>query len=326
MACAVTAAMCVILPTQYPVAIVPASAMLLLGALGLGATGSVLWLVGLWAVAAAVTIAMVGPYRQSDLSERSRLVPFAGLLLAAGAIAVITVIVVAPVLRDPWTIPGSGTYAVPEAVAPSPGVPPATDAPDTPDSTTSDAIEAEPLPSADAVAPPDATPVPAEDSSTVVGWLARVLALLLLLLLLGLVALLAWRGFVAWRWDRTRRRLATGPPAQQVVGAWTWVRLRRAHHERPLPVSLSPDVAVAWSDANAQPDVHAVARVVAAVAFNPAASVPPAEADRAWEAARRAGRPAPGAGARARWRWSGRLPYRAYGTLTSPGGTSSSVG
>jgi hypothetical protein len=50
------------------------------------------------------------------------------------------------------------------------------------------------------------------------------LAGVLLLVLAVAVRLLAVH--IAWR--RQRRRLAAGVPAEQIVGAWMWMRLRLA--------------------------------------------------------------------------------------------------
>lgn len=149
--------------------------------------------------------------------------------------------------------------------------------------------------------------VEAESASSVLSWLAWALLLLLLLLLLVLLALLLRRAWAWWLWSRLRRSLSTGTPEQRAVGAWTWLRLRRARVDRPLPVSVSPDVAVPWAAAAGEPDVLAVASVASSVAFNPAGSVSAAEADGAWSAARAGGR-MPSGSLRARWRWLARTP------------------
>lgn len=313
MACATVGAMSVILPTRYPLALVPASLLLLGGALGLGATGSVLWLVGLWSVAAAVTVAMLGPYRQPHLRDRRRLAPFSLLLGSVGLVAVAAVLIAAPLLRSPWTIPGSGLVAVPDAVVPVPVVSPSA-SPSAEDTTTTPSPSPTatdvtlPSPSASPEAPPpDAVEVEAESANTVLSWLALVVLLLLLLLLLVLLALVLWRVRVWWVWARLRRRLSTGTPEQRAVGAWTWLRLRRARCDRPLPVSVSPDVAVSWAAAAGEPDVLAVATVASSVAFNPTGSVSAGDADRAWTAAVAGGR-MPSGSLRARWRWSAVRP------------------
>ena len=314
MACAVVGAMSVVLSTRYPLAILPASLLLLGGALGLGATGQVLWLVGMWAVAGAVTVAMLGPFRQRHLRDRRRLVPFALLLGGVGLVAVVAVIVAAPLLRDPWTIPGSGLVAVPETsgLVPSatPSASPSSEpSPDSsPSSEPTPSASSSPPPSIAATPPPaDAVEVEAESVSSVLSWLGWAVLLLLLLLLLILLALLLRRLWAWWLWSRLRRSLSTGTPEQRAVGAWTWLRMRRARVDRPLPVSVSPDVAVPWAAAAGEPDVLTVASVASSVAFNPAGSVTAAESDRAWTAARAGGR-MPSGSLRARWRWSARTP------------------
>ena len=75
-------------------------------------------------------------------------------------------------------------------------------------------------------------------------WFYVVAAIVLVVLVLA--ALLAARLLstrLAWR--RVRRRLAVGAPADQVIGAWAWTRMRLEACRLPLAVALSPDVVVA---------------------------------------------------------------------------------
>lgn len=286
MACAVTGAMVVILGTRYPLAILVPSLVLLGGALGLGAAGSALWLVGVWCVAAAVTVAILGPFTNLDLRSRRRLLPFAIMLGAAGAIGVVALIPAALLLGTPWTMPGATTVAAIDVVPPPVTTPP---------------------PVTDTTTPPPIT-VPVEEQNLVVSLIVIVaLALLLLLLLLLLIQLLR-RAVVALLWVRERQRLQRGDREERVIGAWTWVRLRRARYDQPLPLYASPDVAVRWAQDAGDVDVRRVAQLAARVAFNPGAEAMRADAKEAWLCARVAGRRPYGASLRQRWRWSARTP------------------
>jgi hypothetical protein len=295
MACATTAAMALILPTRYPLAMLVPSLLLLGGALGLGGAGTALWVVGLWLVAAAVTAAMLGPFRQRHLRDRVRLVPFAEMLTGVGLLAVIALIAMAPFLRNPWTMPGSVLVAVPDTTVVVP--PPPTSPPLVTPTTAPPVSPTDPPP----------TTVPIQDQNLVVSLLMKVLIALLILLLLILLLLIVWRIIVALLWSRERRQLSRGSREQRAIGAWTWTRLRRARYDRPLPVTASPDVAVTWARRLGDPDVLAVAEIAARVAFNPEASIDRAAATRAWQAARLAGR-RPRGSLRSLWIWSGRTP------------------
>lgn len=328
MACGVTGAMALMLNTRYPVAILPASLVLLGGALGLGAAEQVPWLAGLWAVAAALTIAMLGPYRQVDLRDRRRLVPFALMLLVPGLVAVMVIVVLAPVMTDAWTIPGSGQVAVlptpsPSAVSPTPS--PSPSASSTPSSVApSSSSSASVVPPTAAPAPP-AEEVDAVSPSSLLSWLQVALVLLLLILVLLVLALLAWRLWVALLWRRLRRRLDSGSPRHRAIGAWTWLRMRRLRHDSSLPVSVSPDVALAWARDAGEADVLAIAQVVAPVAFDDVLPVAEKDAARAWAAALSGGR-LPQGSVRQGWRWALRTPGWVRARLAPPGAVRESVG
>lgn len=305
MACGITGVMALMLHTRYPLAILPASLLLLAGALGLGAADRVPWLAGLWAVAAALTLATLGPYRQEELRDPRRLGPFALMLLVPGLVAVVVMAIVSPLMTGPWTIPGTGQVAVlptpsPSAVSPSPSVSsPSSVAPSTSSSAS--------------VVPPTSAPVPpAEDveavtPSSVLSWLQLALVLLLMLFVLLVLVLIAWRARVALLWWRLRRRLDSGSPRQRAIGAWTWLRMRRLRHDVPLPVSVSPDVALTWARDAGEADVLVITQVVAPVAFDEALAVTDKDAARAWAAALSCGR-LPRGSVRQRWRWALRTP------------------
>jgi hypothetical protein len=310
MACGITGAMALMLHTRYPLAILPASLLLIAGALGLGAADRVPWLAGLWAVAVAVTIGMFGPYRQGDLRDRRRLGPFALMLLVPGLVAVLSMAIVSPLMTDPWTIPGSGQVAVlptpsPSAVSPTPSPSPSA-------SSSASSVAPSSSPSASTV-PPTAAPLPpaeevdAVSPSSLISWLQLALLLLLLILTLLVLALIAWRAWVALLWWRLRRRLDSGSPRQRAIGAWTWLRMQHLRRDAPLPVSVSPDVALTWARGAGEADVLTVAQVVAPVAFDDALPVAEGDAARAWAAALSSGR-LPLGSLRQRWRWALRTP------------------
>lgn len=282
MACAATAAMSLILPSRYPMAVLVPALLLLGGALGLGAAGSAAWLVGAWVVAAAVTVAILGPYRNDALRDRTRLRWFSLSLVAVGVVAVAALAVASPVLDEPWTIAGA-------TVGPGPTDIPSTDLAETP---------------AAPVAPPATTLVDATDRGIVV---TAVVVAVVVLAVVIIVTLLR-RSIVAVRWWMTKRRLMRGTPDERAIGAWTWVRLRRARYDSPLPVSASPDVAVDWARADGEPDILVVAEIASRVAFNPSGAIDSASSSTSWSAATSAGRRPQGASLRQRWQWSGRRP------------------
>jgi hypothetical protein len=292
MATGVSAAMGLVLQTRYPAALLGPALILLGGATGLGAAGRAPWLVGAWAVAAAVTLVMLGPYSAADLRPRRRMGPLVAALIAVGLLSVAAIGAATPALRVPWTIAGAADVTgdqTPPPPTPTVTAPPSTE-PSTPPESTVDPVETETV---DATRP----------------FVAAVMVLLLLALLLVAVAVLrrmrAW-----WQWRRLRRRLAQGGPRDRIVGAWTWVRLRRARYDEPLPVSASPDVAAAARSSFADADLQNVARRAASVSYDPSASASDADADAAWSAALSAGSAPTGVSLRQRWAWARVRPPR----------------
>jgi hypothetical protein len=306
MATGVAGAMGLILQTRYPAAVLAAALVLLGGATGLGAAGRAPWLIGAWAVAAAATLAMLGPYSRADLRARRRLVPLVVCLVAAGLAAVVVIGAATPALRSPWTIPGAADVTGEDQTSPPPPpttAPPPSAVPTSPPPTTA------PLPSA--VPTPPSTVDPVDRDTVDATSIVVVSALLLVLLVLVLVAVAVLRRVLAWgRWRRLRRRLGTGSPRDRVVGAWTWVRLRRVRYDEPLPVSASPDVASTARSPYADRALQDVAQRAARVAYDSASAPSDADAEAAWSAALVAGSAPDGAGARSRWRWAARPPVR----------------
>lgn len=287
MASAVTGAMCIVLAGRYPQWIVPISILLLGGALGLGAADQVLWLVGMWIVATALTQSMLGPYRQEHLRDRQRLIPFAAMLFVTGLVGVGALLVISPFVHQPWTIPG--TRALNSGVAP--GVVTETE--------TETGIGV-------------AEVSPAETESLVervINWLVVALLVLLVLLLLWLVIALARRFWSSLRWRWLRMQLRRGTSTSQIIGAWTWVRLRRVRHDDALPVWMSPDIAAEWAHAHADPDLALVALNASNVYFGRGGdeSSLAQMVESSWAAAMRIGA-APPSSLRQRWRWWARGP------------------
>jgi hypothetical protein len=111
------------------------------------------------------------------------------------------------------------------------------------------------------------------------------------------VRLLAVR--IAWR--RQRRRLAAGAPAEQIVGAWMWVRLRLEAYRLPLASAVSPDLVVAGSGESGLPsEVFSPLRTLATVTTT---------------AAFAGGRPAGDPDVTAAWTAAGRVDETARGLL-----------
>jgi len=295
MSAGVTGAMAIIVAGRYAKFIVPVSLVLLCGALGLGAAGQVLWLAGIWVIAAALTLSMLGPYRQEHLRERRRLVSFAAMLTAIGFLALVSLVVIAPFLTSPWTIPGSSIETqTPLAPVTETSVEPL---PVTPD------IES----SAEQVQQPIASGEPQVITEQIIQWILWLLLLLLLLILIFIVLALLRRAFIALRWMLLRHRLKRGTPAAQVIGAWTWVRLKRARYDQPIPVWVSPDVAVDWARKEGDTELARIATITAYVAFSSDPQVTPSESAFAWKSALSAGK-APRGSLRRRWLWLARGP------------------
>jgi hypothetical protein len=260
LACGLTAASVAMAFTRYRFALLVPSLALLGSALGLGAAGrSGAW-VGLWVVAAAVTAAMLGPYRDRELAGRERVVPFALLAGTAGFIAIAALLFTTPLLGTAWTIPGAGSAEA--GVAP--------------------AIAATSQTPIVVVPPPETS---SETIATNTPWLLLIVIGLLLAFALFLVWLVVRRTLHWIRWRTLRRRLSRGTPEQRVVGAWTWLRLRLAMWGDPLPKSASPDVAVEWALAHDDSALAIVARLTAQVAFNPEGTMSMPDSALAWEQA-----------------------------------------
>jgi len=235
-----------------------------------------------------LTLAMLGPYRQQHLRDRSRWRPFATMLMVVGFISLLTLMATAPFLDNPWTIPGTSVSAQP---------------PETFEAE-SDVTEV-----VVAVAPNVAneTQVEEESENQVIRWLVWLLLILLLMLLLAIFLALLHRLFIAAQWLLLKSRLNRGPPKDQIIGAWTWVRLRRARYDQPIPMWVSPDIAVSWAVTQGSPQLAQIAQTATEVFFNPSRHASRSESALAWKAALSAGK-APAGTIRRKWRWLARGP------------------
>jgi hypothetical protein len=123
-------------------------------------------------------------------------------------------------------------------------------------------------------------------------WSYVVAAIVLVVLVLtALVATRLLSTRLAWR--RTRRRLALGAPADQVIGAWAWTRMRLEACRLPLAVALSPDLVVAGRAMDTVPaDVYMPLQALAArattAAFAREPSLRTSEVAVAWRVADKA--------------------------------------
>lgn len=116
-------------------------------------------------------------------------------------------------------------------------------------------------------------------------WL-YVLAGILLVLLALAGRLLAVR--LAWR--RLRQRLAAGSPAEQITGAWAWMRIRLEAWRLPLAAAVSPDLVAAGGAGGALPPevfspLQALAAATTTAAFGRGDSLGADDAAGAWRAA-----------------------------------------
>ena len=280
MAAAVGGAAALVVRTRYALAVVPASLILLAGALGLGAADHVIWIVGIWAVIAATTAAILGPYARLDLADRRRLLPFAGILGAVGVAAVVIATAVAPLPRTVWGFDAETPLSVPSANEPA---------------------------------------LPATVTGTTGGLtpLLERLALGLLVVALVVLAVMAVRRIAAaLAWRRRRRHLQRGTATDRILGAWAWTRLRHARYDQPLPRHASPDVAERLARTGGDADLETVAALAAQVAYDPHAIVDASDATRAWAAAMRTSSVPASATLRQRWQWSARFPGAAEALLS----------
>lgn len=281
------------------------------GALMLGAGSEVRSVAVAAVVSAALTLGCIERSRRNWTARPRRGPAFALLTLLVGAIAAAVVLLQVqrdttppealasglayPHIKPPWKDPlGSpkprGAGAPPAASASSPpppaksSIPPHSRPPHTPPPPPTRHHNPPPR-TKHATQPKNVSHKKQAHQSKI--WLYVLAAILLVLLALSL-RLLAVR--LAWR--RLRRRLATGAPAEQITGAWAWMRMRLDACRLPLPAAASPDVVAAGHAASDLPgDVFEPLQVLATAAttaaFASAEALDASDVSAAWTAAGR---------------------------------------
>ncbi len=252
--------------TRFPATSALVSLAALAGALGLGAADRIVWLVGVWVVAMVAYLAAVGPLRSSDLADHGRLKSLVAILLTAGLVGSVAGNVMGHLLQDPWTIRSVGPKALGAII-------------DTRSSSTT--ANATQTGVSDVVrgfaggmrtpgrSPRDAgvlnkhgkvagsekgmsvpkTPKGASEGGTTYAgeaslprsWLEIVGLVVLVLLVILVLSLTLWVAWVQIKWLKLRARLHRGSPAEQVAGAWHWLRLRWAQSGYFEYANLTPD-------------------------------------------------------------------------------------
>ncbi|MDP2287932.1 MAG: hypothetical protein Q8M73_05140 [Actinomycetota bacterium] len=276
-ACGLTTAAALIASTRYARLVLVPMTLLLVCALALGAAGNAIAWVGAWVVAAGFTLVILGPYGEHELITKERLRFLVLVLSFAGLAAVAAAAVADLVIRQPWVVHPQGLIPKDE---PTP----------TPSSSSS-------------------APALAEESGGLADLLAALGSISIKLATALAVVAVIWLGvnvvirfIVAIGWRLGLRELETGTTREQVLGAWSWARLRLAQRDQSLPVHLSPDVAVRWAADAGRPELAELAALVAPVAFGASAQPTPDEAYRAWVLADEIEFLARGKTLRTRWR------------------------
>jgi hypothetical protein len=257
-----------------------------IGALLLGAGSEVRSVAVLTAVSAALTLGSIERSRRNWAEPPRRGPLFPLLLLAIGAIAVACVLLqvqrdsrppeallagrLYPHIKPPWSDPlGTVTNKIG-------GHAPGTGKTSPPPSA---GQRTKPPTHQHRVVPHKKAPPPSQI------WLYVLLGVLVVLLAIA-GRLLAVR--LAWR--RLRRRLASGAPAEQITGAWAWMRIRLDTFRLPLAAAASPDLVVAGvAGSGLPPEVFRPLQTLAAAtttaAFAGAETLGADDVTGAWEAA-----------------------------------------
>ena len=303
-------AMALITQTRYSLWMLVPSALMLAGALGLGAATNSLWLSGAWVVIAGATGVMLGSYRATDLRARARLRSLVITLGIVGLIGVAGLTVSTLFFTTPWTIAGSGdiasitppNLAAPPVPIPSSSIPPTSPELPTGDSTPQAILNAEQT--------PPLTPLVSDtkNQDSTRNWVWICVIAVLGLLILWLVLSVLYRISVALRWLWKRLCLSRGSPEQRVAGAWQWLRMRHERYDQPIPQHASPDVMAAHARTMNDHELTTVANASARVLFDPEYVISPHESRQIWRQARRLGRIPSGSRLRQRWTWLGKPP------------------
>ncbi len=271
------------------------------GALLLGAGGEVRGVAVAAAVSAALTLGWIEQSRRNWTARPRRAPALVLLSLLVGAVAAGVVLLQAqrdprqpealaagqnyPHIKPPWSDP-LGRAANSVSPPPQPRETARQPPPQSPKHQTKSHPRTSKKPStARTHTPPPKHAAHGKHTSPSRVWL-YVLAGILLVALALAARLLAVR--LAWR--RLRLRLASGAPAEQVTGAWAWMRMRLEACRLPLPAALSPDVVAAGGVMEDLPTETSgrlgfLATTTTLAAFASEGSVAPADGTAAWNAA-----------------------------------------
>ena len=213
---------------RAPAAFLAPVAGIVLGAVLLGSAAEVAYVAVATAIAAMLALAWLESGGRKWLLAPRAVGAVVAMTLFSGGASVVALIlqhqvdtnatvVVAPdlalpTLRPPWDTSSPTPAPTPTASSP---------AAQTPSSTTRPAR------------------LPASEANS--AWLRLALAVFALVLLTMVLLILARWLWVRWAWSRLRRRLQSGTPEEQVIGAWWWAKYRLAHHGMIVSDSQSPD-------------------------------------------------------------------------------------
>lgn len=287
--------------TRFPASAVLVSLAALSGALGLGAAQRIVWLVGVWAVAVVTYLVAVGPLRSEDLRDPGRLRRFAALLLVGGLIATLAGNGLDQMVKDAWRLRQVGAMALGGTSITSTA---ATSSPNT--SWLRETIrgsardmsrrtkglnqagsvrgsaggmsEYRPVEVPDYVPRPN----PAATPRSLIATVALVIAGLVLLLLLLLAV---WIALVQLKWLLLKMRLRRGTSAEQVAGAWHWLRLRWAQSGYFEYVNLTPDRISRLASKTGDPQLQSLADAASQALYARQPDLNSVHAKMAWQTA-----------------------------------------
>lgn len=283
LSCGLTSAAAIMGVTHYSRLLLVPMTFLLVSALALGATGNAVAWVGAWVVAAGFSLMILGPYSEHELLPCERL-RFVAIVMGIGGLAAVVGTAAATALvQQPWIVHPKGLTLQTEDPPSLPSVGVGTGRAETPS---------------------QAPANPSDLLNSLGSFALKAFGIIAIALIIWLVIGIGRRLLVVIGWRLELRQLETGFPREQVLGAWTWTRLKLAQHDQPLPLHLSPDVAVSWAADNGQTDLAKLAELVAPVAFSGNTQPTPEQASRAWELAYEIDYASRGTTWRQRWTWS----------------------
>jgi hypothetical protein len=270
------------------------------GALLLGAGSEVRSVAVAAVVCAALTLGSIERSRR-DWTARPRRGPaLAVLTVLIGAIAAAVVLLQVqrdatlpealasglayPHIKPPWHDPLGSPKARRTPPPPAPQATPSQSSVPPPPKTTPPTRHHNPPPRTKQVIPPKHVSHTKHAPPSSV-WLYVLSAILVVALALAIRLLV-----VRLRWRRVRRRLAVGAAAEQITGAWAWMRIRLDAFRLPLPAAVSPDLVAAGAGGIELPDevlapLQALATCTTTAAFASGETLDAADVTAAWEAA-----------------------------------------